>query len=185
MLHPPPSSSEEMPLFSTLLPKLIIQRPVCDTMSFDWSDFAIVQQYESMLYPPPSSSEDTPLFSTTLPKLIIQRPACESMSFAWSDFPVVRQLLCLLPKDSDISLVSKSSTASYSSSKRVASDFESVQQQLGLLPKDSRSFLVSKSSTTSYSSSKRVAFLTASRFERIPARRIQRYKKERLFSVFL
>jgi hypothetical protein len=92
MLYPPPPpSSEDMPLFSTALPALIIQRPTCESMSFDWSDFPIGQQWESMVHPPPSSSEDMPLFSTALPTLIIQRPACENMSFGWSDFPIVQQ----------------------------------------------------------------------------------------------
>jgi hypothetical protein len=83
MLHTP-ASSESIPLFSTALPsslpmscstegRLVIQRPACESVSFDWSDFPVVQQ-QDVFQDFPSCSPQAPNndFATTSPSMCLR-----------------------------------------------------------------------------------------------------------------
>jgi hypothetical protein len=78
-----PASSESIPLFSTALPtslpmscstegRLVIQRPVSESVSFDWSDFPIVQQqavFEHFSFRSPHTPYDDDNMAVTRPTM--------------------------------------------------------------------------------------------------------------------
>jgi hypothetical protein len=113
MLHTP-SSTENMPLFSTGLAfassscgmedRLIIRPPACESLSFDWSDFPVIQQHDVNVHFP----------SYPLADAEVQKPTASKPLYLEYESSATDLYSCT--SDSDLS----SASSTKSSSKRVS-----------------------------------------------------------------